>query len=99
MITHIVLLSLSEPERAGELAAQLRALNGQIPGMISMDAGADTTAGDYDLGLVSTFTDAEALAAYQTHPLHQAFVAVIKPLITGRAVLDFDKTDQEGATP
>ena len=44
----------------------------------------------YDLVLVSTFADAEALRRYQEHPLHQEVVQFLRAVQSGRAFVDFE---------
>jgi heme-degrading monooxygenase HmoA len=75
---HIVLFRfpapLSEDEQR-DLAAQVRAWAGTIPGLVGVRFGADVggRAGGWQYLLVTEFEDDETHRAYYEHPLHQAF--------------------------
>ncbi len=99
MIKHIVMWKVKPEESASlqELAAlfneALQPLVGQIEGVLSIEVGADVlqTDASYDLALVATFEDLQALADYQPHPLHLNVVEhIIKPRICERVVIDFE---------
>jgi hypothetical protein len=45
----------------------------------------------YDLGLVSSFDDLDALERYQVHPEHQKVLAIIKANISGVVAVDFEE--------
>lgn len=97
MVTHIVCWRLkgddSEKQKAAErMKADLEALNGKIPGLISLKVGIDfsKTEQSSDVVLVSQFTDAEALAGYAIHPLHVACVDFVRAVTCERRVVDFE---------
>ncbi|KXC05059.1 Dabb family protein [Microbacterium hominis] len=46
-----------------------------------------------DLAVLATFDDVPGLEAFVTHPLHQAAVAEIHTLVTGRAGIDWQTAD------
>ena len=86
MVRHIVLWRLKasahgrgKSENAAEVKRLLEGLNGHIPGLLKLEIGFDFSAtGDSsDIALYSEFESRAALAAYQTHPLHEA----VKPYI------------------
>lgn len=98
MITHIVAFRLAAetPEQKAhdvrELARVLEALPATIPHVDSLRVGADLGVIDthWDAVLVSEHASAAELEAYQAHPDHQAALQTINPLVTARAVVDFD---------
>lgn len=76
MLTHIVVWKYRDDvpqETRSEHLAQLARLPEFIPEILSFAVGADVLRIDrsYDTGLVATFRDREALAAYSAHPIHQ----------------------------
>ncbi len=90
LITHVVMLSLVDSADRPELIKRLRALNGQIPSLLSLRAGSDALGdtGCADVVLISEHTDADGLNSYQVHPVHQEFIAWVRPRLSGRAVVD-----------
>lgn len=97
MIKHLVMwqfkdnLSLDERKNvAGKLKGDIEALQGQIPGIISLKVVIDALpTSNRDILLDSAFTSVEALAAYQIHPLHQAVAAYLGTVADNRACLDY----------
>ena len=90
MICHIVLWTLHNPADAPRFKALLDSCAQLVPGIVGFDvgireAGLEATA---DVVLVSTFTDAQQLDAYQQHPQHKAVAAELGTLRSGRHVLD-----------
>lgn len=85
--------SLSPQEKAtacAEIKRRLEALNGRIPGLLSLSVtypllGASTG----DLLLDSTFTNEEALSGYQAHPLHLEAAAYVRAQVEGRSCADY----------
>jgi hypothetical protein len=78
-VQHLVLFRLREepgPTVEEEMRRQISAWAGVIPGLRRLRFGADVggRADGYQFCLLTEFDDAEALAAYITHPLHQAFL-------------------------
>ncbi len=92
MIRHVVLWKLKNRADAPALAARLEALNGRIPGLIRLTAGADVLgeAQSADLALVADLESVEALAAYQAHPAHQEVVPLMREAATSRMAADFE---------
>lgn len=79
-------------ERAAEAASRLNALVGPVPSLRSMSAGANTMFPDenFDLVLVADFDDADGLAAYAVHPVHEEAAAYIGRFKTERVAVDFE---------
>jgi hypothetical protein len=103
-INHVVVCWLKAPgdeEARSQLIDESRALQAHIPGLIHVSAGrslpshragVDTS---FDVAIVMTFRDEEALRAYDEHPRHQQAVqTILKPLVARYVIYDF--ADQVG---
>jgi heme-degrading monooxygenase HmoA len=97
MVRHIVMWRVKGASAeaklvaAREMKARLEALNGQIPGLRLLEVGLDfsRTPDSSDVALYSEFDDAEALAAYQRHPEHQALLPFIQERRIERRMVDY----------
>jgi hypothetical protein len=98
MVKHIVMWqlkaeALGNPRSANaELVKEkLEALKGVIPGLLTVEVGLDfsKTAASADLVLYAEFEDREALAAYQSHPEHEAVKEFIGDVTEARWVVDY----------
>jgi hypothetical protein len=95
MVKHIVFwkikAGLDKPATCNEIKTKLAALRGQIPGLISIEAGIDISQSPvaYDIALYSELTDESALTAYQAHPLHETVKAYISSVTSDRCVVDY----------
>jgi len=97
MVKHIILWKLKSEftaEQAAEAKAEcksrLEALNGKIPGMLSLSViidGCDSS--NADMMLDSAFETEEALAGYQVNPLHQEAAGYVRSVVENRLCLDF----------
>lgn len=92
MVRHIVMWKLRDKEEAPVLKQRLEAMNGRIPGLMSVQAGIDFLASGQsaDLVLVADLESREALDAYQSHPEHQAVVPLIRAAAVSRTVVDYE---------
>jgi quinol monooxygenase YgiN len=99
MVTHIVLWRLKDaahgndkPTNARLIREKLEALRGKIPGLLRLEVGLDFSATDAsaDLVLVTEFESRDALAAYQSHPAHQAVVAFVREVVSERRLIDYE---------
>jgi len=92
VITHIVALTLTDPDDAYECVERLQALDGQIDELDSLAAGVDVvqSPASAHVGLVTTHADLGALKSYQAHPAHQDFLAWLGPRLAARTVADFE---------
>ena len=97
-VRHIVLCWLKEPgsEAARRKLIEATEALGDLPGVVAVAAGvplgSDRPVVDdsFDVGIVFTFEDTEALAAYQVHPRHrEAVEKVLQPLVERIVVYDF----------
>ena len=74
MIRHIVLFWLKDTseDNVARTVAVLNSMKGKIPGMLSIDAGADVVKSprSCDICLCETFDTLASLEAYRTHPVH-----------------------------
>jgi hypothetical protein len=63
--------------------SEIRQLQGQIPGLLETHVGKNISprGQGYELGGVMKFADRESLDAYGPHPVHQALVSWLRPLI------------------
>ena len=95
MLTHIVVWKykpeVSEEQRR-EHVERLRRLDGLIPEIQSFAVGADVLGlpRSYHTGLVATFRDRAALAAYDAHPDHQAVAQLGRTISEHVASVDFE---------
>ncbi len=90
MIRHIVLWTLNNPADAPRFKALLDSCTRLVPGIVEFDVGIREVGleANVDVVLVSTFTNAQQLEAYQNHPQHKAVAAELGTMRSGRHVLD-----------
>ncbi|MFN4866208.1 MAG: Dabb family protein [Cyanobium sp.] len=102
MVHHVVLFRFRSDLPAGSVKAvfeELRGFRQSIPGITGFQGGAyNSTEGlgqGFTHGFTMTFADAAARDAYLPHPLHQAVVARLLPMLEGglEGVLAFDFID------
>ncbi len=97
MVKHIILWklkeTLSEEEKAAaraEAKRRLENLNGKIDGMLSLKVVTDRLpSSNADMMLDSEFETVEALAGYQTNPLHVEAATYVRSVVEARLCLDF----------
>jgi hypothetical protein len=98
MILHVVLLKLRDAGQAPQIFTALKALQSQIPGIVSITTGTDSSPEGlqrgYTHGFTVDFIDAAARDAYLPHPAHQKvgamIVAACEGGIDGVLVLDWE---------
>lgn len=98
MIRHVVSWKLAaedaavRAEQAAEIAARLLALDGVVPQLLSISAGANVAYPDanWDVSLVADFASIADLEAYQVHPAHEEVVAYVRSVVSGRVAVDFE---------
>jgi hypothetical protein len=71
------------PEQKARAATAIKALQGQIPGLLETFAGTNVSprSQGYAFAGVMKFTDAAALEAYGSHPVHQELLSWLMPLV------------------
>ena len=95
MITHVVLFKFKADTTDADIDKLAQGLGG-LPELIEdireFRFGADVIRSErsYDLGLVSSFDDLDALQRYQIHPDHQKVVAHVKAICSGVVAVDFE---------
>ena len=91
MLTHVVCLKFADPQDADEAARRLRAMEGRIPDMESIEVGLDITRSDrsYHLVLITRHADLDGMRSYQVHPVHQAVLAWLKSKGPAAVAVDF----------
>lgn len=98
MIRHIVSWKLAaedadvRAEQAAEVARRLNALDGVVPQLRSISAGANVAYPDtnWDVTLVADFDSIAALEEYQVHPAHEEVVAYVRSVVAARAAVDIE---------
>jgi hypothetical protein len=92
VLTHVVTFTFTDAEDRHEAQARLVALPPAIEAIRSLTTGLDTLGdpGAAHLVLITTHDDVEGLRAYQTHPVHEEFGAWVRPLLSGKSVVDFE---------
>lgn len=99
MVKHIILWKLKDEYTSDQkseikknIQTNLESLAGQIEGLLNIRVYTDALpSSNVDLMLDSTFRDADALAAYSTHPAHVAVAdTYVRPYTATRSCFDFD---------
>jgi quinol monooxygenase YgiN len=91
-LRHIVMWNLRDPADAPRFVALLESCAGIVPGMLEFEPKAKAAGleASCDVVLVSTFSDAAALAAYQSHPHHKQVGAQLGEMRVARHVFDYE---------
>jgi Stress responsive A/B Barrel Domain len=92
VITHVVLMRLSDDADAAEARSRLEGLAADVPSIRSMEVVLDTLGSPtgHHLALRTTHDDAAGLRDYQQHPAHVAVIEWLRPRLADRAVVDWD---------
>ncbi len=95
-IRHIVCLKFkneASPIEVLEIEEKFPALQQSIPGIVSIEWGTNNSPEglnkDFSHCFIVTFENEDARTTYLPHPLHQAFVNILKPLLDDVFVIDF----------
>ncbi|WP_091230390.1 Dabb family protein [Microbacterium sp. 3J1] len=97
-IRHVVSWKLSaegaeeRAEQSAEIARRLNALDGVVPGLLSITVGANVLSPDanWDVALVADFPSATELEVYQVHPAHVEASAYVRSVVASRVAVDFE---------
>ncbi len=95
MIKHVVMWTFKDAVAEAdklEMKRRLEALKATVPTLGEIEVGLDVLnkEASMDMVLNSTFQSLEDLAAYAIHPEHLKVVDFVKPLVCGRAVVDYE---------
>jgi hypothetical protein len=94
MIKHIVFFKLkdSSAENIEKTVQVLRDMDGKIPMLRSLQAGADVIRSErsYDLALIVEVDNLEDLQAYAVHPVHQEVIQYINTVKDHTLSVDFE---------
>lgn len=76
---------------AGTIKRALESMRGKIPGLLNLQVGVNETAGADagDVVMIVDFEDEQALAVYETHPVHEQVKPIVGPLRSERRVVEF----------
>lgn len=99
MVKHIVFWKLrksalgkSKAENATLIKEKLEALNGRIPGLLSLEVGIDfsKTRNSADIAAYCTFANRDDIDKYQTHPEHMAVIPLIMKTASEFRMVDYE---------
>jgi hypothetical protein len=95
MIRHVFLWQLADREDGDKVLELLNRLSEEftfiVDWSIGKHAGAPNDNGDpWDGALITDFSSWEDLDRYSTAPFHMEIVDQLLPLVSGRAVVDFE---------
>lgn len=98
MIRHVVTWKLASADaaergaQAAEVARRLNALDGVVPQLRAISAGANKLYPDanWDVTLVADVESPEALEEYQVHPAHEEVAVFIRSVVESRVAVDFE---------
>lgn len=104
-IKHIVMWTLrgeSLQEKARAIAfvrSRFESLRGQIPGLLHLEVGVDSSGADYacDVVLYSVFDNQESLASYAMHPAHLRVRDELGDLRVSRHQVDYATGEDDRA--
>lgn len=91
MLTHIVLFTLKDPADAGRIAGVLRAMDGRVPSLKSIEVGVDEMPSPRSahVSLITRFDDEDGFEAYRVHPVHQDVLAVMREAVQSAVKVDY----------
>ncbi|PRB13706.1 Dabb family protein [Microbacterium sp. MYb62] len=97
-IRHVVTWKLAAEDaevraaQAAEVARRLNALDGVVPQLLSISAGANVAyaATNWDVTLVADFDSVAAIDEYQVHPAHEEVAVYIRSVVASRVAVDFE---------
>lgn len=94
MVRHIVMfwLKSKDEDTVKVTVEKLNSMRGKIPGMLSIEAGADFagSARSCDICLCEVFESKEALEVYRTHPVHLPVQAHMHSVMERSASADYE---------
>ena len=92
-VVHFKFKSEATPEQIRTITAEFAALKSKISEVDSLEWGTNSSPEGLDKGFtycwIVSFKTAKDRDAYLVHPAHQAFVALLKPILDEAMVVDF----------
>lgn len=92
-VVHFKFKADADKVLVAKVVAEFAALKGKIAAVEALEFGTNVSPEKHDKGFthcwIATFKDAAARDAYLIHPDHQAFVALLKPVLEDALVIDF----------
>lgn len=75
-----------------EVADKLSSMKGKIPSLMDMEIGVNLSESDeaYDVLMIATFKNVEALHSYQQDPFHLKVKNFVEKQYESRAVVDYE---------
>jgi len=103
MIRHIVAWKLKNEAQGNDketnarlVKEKLEGLVGNVPGLLKAKVVRTVdNCKDYDIALISNLESAEALAAYQSNPLHEEVATFVRSVVESRACIDYEDEKHE----
>lgn len=97
-LRHVVTWKLANEDaaersaQAAEVARRLNALDGIVPQLLSISAGANSLYPDanWDVTLIADFDSVETLEQYVVHPAHEEAAVYIRSVVASRVAVDFE---------
>jgi hypothetical protein len=92
MVKHIVLFKLKDQKDREKALEALNGMKGKIEGLLHLEAGADFLSSErsYDIALICTLKDREALDFYQNHSAHQPVKKLMHEIREGSVAVDYE---------
>ncbi|HEB78588.1 MAG TPA: Dabb family protein [Methylothermaceae bacterium] len=92
-VKHVVLIQLKNPEDLGRFMGLSKRLV-KLPGVVRYSIGPTVPKEDerkegFDVGVVVTLENRQALYDYLRHPRHQEIIEAMRPLVARIEVFDF----------
>lgn len=92
-VVHFKFKADADKVLVAKVVTEFAALKGKIAAVEALEYGTNVSPEKHDKGFthcwIATFKDAAARDAYLIHPDHQAFVALLKPVLEDALVIDF----------
>ena len=92
-VVHFKFKADADQALVAKVVAEFAALKAKSPVVEALEYGTNVSAEGHDKGFthcwIATFKNAADRDAYLVHPDHQAFVALLKPVLEDALVIDF----------
>jgi Stress responsive A/B Barrel Domain len=92
-VVHFKFKADADNALVAKVVTEFAALKGKIAAIEALEYGTNVSPEKHDKGFthcwIATFKNAAARDAYLVHPDHQAFVALLKPVLEDALVIDF----------